>query len=416
MSNDLKEKLYEYLQNPTIAKNNLELAKIYEKQGQLAGAFSFYLRTAEIEEDSDLAYECLIKLANILTQAQTREYSVEGMLLNAASLRPKRPEAYFFLSMAYERQKKWRESYTFAKIGETLSHEYKSQLDLGYPGFYGLLFQRAISAWWVGLFDESINLMFNLRKNYDLKPEFKNPLENNLINLEFSKIPFDHYKQEDCLKLKKQFLDSNIIRRNFSEVYQDIFILTLLNGKKGGSYLEIGSADPYYGNNTAILEEYYDWKGISIEIDQKLVETFNERRKNQAVCIDATKLNYNDFLKQNFKEEIIDYLQIDCEPAQTSFDILKKIPFDKYKFRIITFEHDFYLDKENKKEEDTIKHKSRQFLKEKGYEPIILNVAASNGQNFEDWWIKPELNNKELVQKIKQTSKELVNIKELLFI
>ena len=34
---------------------------------------------------------------------------------------------------------------------------------------------------------------------------------------------------------------------------QDMFVLTVLNGKTNGTYLEIGSGDPFIGSNTALL-------------------------------------------------------------------------------------------------------------------------------------------------------------------
>src|SRR5690606_27163248 len=101
MTEHLLNKLHSYLENPNSSKTNIELAQAYEEKGQLAAAFSFYLRAAEIEQTTNLAYECLIKLGILLGQIGTREHNVEGILLNAISLRIERPEAYFFLSICY---------------------------------------------------------------------------------------------------------------------------------------------------------------------------------------------------------------------------------------------------------------------------------------------------------------------------
>ena len=40
----------------------------------------------------------------------------------------------------------------------------------------------------------------------------------------------------------------------------------------------------------------------------------------------------------------IDYLQLDCDPPVITYKILLKIPFDKVKFGVITYEHDHYND------------------------------------------------------------------------
>ena len=44
--------------------------------------------------------------------------------------------------------------------------------------------------------------------------------------------------------------------RNFNgEAHQDKFVVNMLNGKKNGFFVEIGSYDPIYANNTYILEK-----------------------------------------------------------------------------------------------------------------------------------------------------------------
>ena len=61
---------------------------------------------------------------------------------------------------------------------------------------------------------------------------------------------YDNSKFE---RLRTKFNGSEKIERNYSQCYQDMFVLTMLNNPTHGTYLEIGSADPYYGNNTALL-------------------------------------------------------------------------------------------------------------------------------------------------------------------
>ena len=107
-----------------------------------------------------------------------------------------------------------------------------------------------------------------------------------------------------------------------------MFVLTMLDGKKDGRYLEIGSADPYYGSNTALLEEL-GWTGLSLEILEKEVEKFKEHRTNEIIHCDATKYNYQSLVGD------FDYLQVDCEPPATTYYILTKLPFDKIKFSMV---------------------------------------------------------------------------------
>jgi len=100
-----------------------------------------------------------------------------------------------------------------------------------------------------------------------------------------------------------------------------------------------------------------------------------------------------DLLKNN---DIIDYLQIDIDPANTSYNVLLSIPFWKNKFRVITFEHDFYT-----REFDDIRDKSRKYLKSFGYELIVSNISPNNNNPYEDWWIHPELVDAKIVDNLK---------------
>ena len=43
---------------------------------------------------------------------------------------------------------------------------------------------------------------------------------------------------------------------------QDIFVLSMLNGKKNGIYVEIGADKPKVINNSYLLESVFDWSGV----------------------------------------------------------------------------------------------------------------------------------------------------------
>jgi hypothetical protein len=170
----------------------------------------------------------------------------------------------------------------------------------------------------------------------------------------------------------------------------------MLNGKRNGTYLEIGCADPYYGNNTALLENEFGWSGTSVDIDSKLVETFNNHRNNKAIQKDATKINYSELLQNNL---IIDYLQIVCDPPSISYEVLQKIPFHTHKFAVITFEHDDYID-----DTQSIRDKSRKFLQSFGYELIVSNVAPDDYCSYEDWLVHPDLIDRNIINVMKDNS------------
>ena len=192
------------------------------------------------------------------------------------------------------------------------------------------------------------------------------------------------YKQG--LELKHPFPGSKNIKNNYSQMYQDMFVLSMLNGKRKGVYLEIGSGHPVYGNNTYLLEKYFDWTGQSIDKANYLFDSeLYEPRKNPTMIIDALKADYIEILSNDFKKNV-DYLQIDCDPPSQSYEILTKIPFDSYRFAVITFEHDYFCDPEKKYRE-----LSREYLKSKGYVLVAGNMGINSMFPFEDWWVHPEL-------------------------
>jgi hypothetical protein len=264
-----------------------------------------------------------------------------------------------------------------------------------YPGEYGVLFQRAIASWWCGLCDEARGILLNLRYNYKMDDTHRNAVDYNLNNLGIGGKTIVNYTKNDYLKLKHKFPGSKEIETNYSESYQDLFILSILHGKRNGTYLEIGAGHPFYGNNTALLEKDFGWKGVSLDLSQGFIDQFFEKRENVSLLRDATSVDYDDLLSGMDIGPNIDYLQIDCDPPEVSFEILKKIPFEKYKFSVITFEHDAYHDDKN------IKEKSRKLLKSFGYELIFDEVSFDGENSYEDWWVHPKLVDKTLFDGMK---------------
>lgn len=189
---------------------------------------------------------------------------------------------------------------------------------------------------------------------------------------------------------------------NYSQVYQDLFVLSMLNGKRNGTYLEIASGDPYFYSNTAVLEKEFGWTGVGVEIKESDVIKYRANRSNPVLQEDATKLDYKEILKQHNFPKTIDYLQLDCEPPHITYEILTKIPFDDYKFAVITFETDNYatLDK-------VVRKDSRKLLRSKGYQLLVSNM-----NDFEDWWIHPDLVDPKIVEIMKNDNDEIKDARE----
>ena len=72
-------------------------------------------------------------------------------------------------------------------------------------------------------------------------------------------------KVKEFKDLKVKFNGLESIDKNYSESFQDIFVLQCFNGKKNGTYLEIGAGNPISGNNTYLLSDKFGWEGLSID-------------------------------------------------------------------------------------------------------------------------------------------------------
>ena len=192
------------------------------------------------------------------------------------------------------------------------------------------------------------------------------------------------YFKEDHDKLITKFTGSETIENNYSQAMQDMFVLTMLDGKKNGVYVEVGADQPKVINNSYLLETEFDWSGVSFELDGDKVSYFNENRRNKCICADATDYDYKFLFEERNYPKQIDYLQLDIDPAEGTLEAMKKIPFSDYRFSVITYETDVYSSGPDIQDEEIA------FLKERGYQLVVRNVKNENNP-FEDWWIDPNI-------------------------
>lgn len=205
------------------------------------------------------------------------------------------------------------------------------------------------------------------------------------------------YNQNKINLLKFKFKNFERIKENFSQAYQDIFILTMLNGKENGTFLEIGADDAIDNSNTYLLEKEFNWNGISIDIKESSKKSFEENRKSKFILSDALLVNYEEELNKIAINNRIDYLQLDIEPQKNTFDCLKILPTDKFKFSIITFETDVYVGCEKMRDE------SREYFRSLGYLKIVGNICPGYViWPFEDWYVDPNVIDVELINKFKK--------------
>ena len=383
-------KLEQLIMDPFNAGNNFELAEFYFNQGHTASALSLYLRAAEYGKFEPAIYESLLMVAKCLAIQGRRGTTEKGLWLNALSFAPERPEAYLFLSEWAEARQQYHDAYNYAVTGiifqanaETMSST------VGYEGTYQLYFQKAVTAWWIGRSQESRDEFIKLvNRGTELSDRYQKMVQSNITSLGSGPDPFLRYHKGFYDQLRHKFPGAETIEKNFSQTYQDMFTLSMLNGKRNGTYFEIGAADPFHGSNTALLEQF-GWTGTSLEILPHEVEKFKQQRKNEIILCDATKFDYS-VLKGH-----IDYLQVDCEPPATTYEILTMLPWDQCTFGVITYEHDHYTDVSG-----SFRKKSREFLLSKGYLLVASNIAPNDTSCYEDWYVHPKHVDNAIIKKM----------------
>ena len=370
-----------------------KLAREYDRLEQGAGAFSWYLRAADMANSNEykerwIQYKSMILGAFIYERNGNRDHSVEGLYEIAIETMPERPEAYYFLSKFKQDRNDWRKSLMYSSIGlsniENGTLEDAQDNDVGYPGHDALRLLYARAKWKTNGRDDSKNIAFDLK--------YKRNLSNSL-NKEVTELLDAHgypstlaYDESLFERFKFEFNGLFDIRKNYSRHFQDMFVLAVLNGKRNGTFVELGSGHPELYNNTKLLEEEFKWKGLSVDNSERMCHIFSKNRNTSVMLDDASHLDYNKLFTQQCFERKIDFLRINAESA--SLEALKNIAQTKYEFNVIQFQHNaVWWGPEFQKE-------SREILSALGYVLLVPNVAVDPKSPYEDWWVHPAVANK----------------------
>ena len=184
----------------------------------------------------------------------------------------------------------------------------------------------------------------------------------------------------------------------YSDAKQDQFVANILNFKKNGYCVDIGSCHSIISNNTYFFQSL-GWTSISIEIDERYNDSYNSRENGVHLNDNALTIDYKKEFEEYEFPKNIDYLSLDVDTL--SLDVLNILPFDEYNFKVITIEHDGYLYGDKYREEQ------RSILTHHGYTLLCSNVyveqSGFEGREcpFEDWWVHPQEFNSDDLEKVK---------------
>lgn len=225
------------------------------------------------------------------------------------------------------------------------------------------------------------------------------------ITVDFlASLPAEHVDQ--CIKL---------LGRSKAQLRQDLFVLSQLNFKRGGFFVEFGATNGINLSNSYLLENEFGWTGILAEpailwheeleknrsnnpmIEKKCVWkdstsvlTFNEtevaelstithfsqcdghsERRQAVKTYDVETISLDDLLAKYDAPRKIDYLSIDTEGSE--FEILSNFDFDKHSFEVITCEHNY----------TPMREKINELLTGNGYQRVMHEVSK-----WDDWYVQ----------------------------
>ncbi len=308
---NLNKLLHNFIQDPENSDNNFKLAIYYDSLGQTASAISYYLRTAERTKFDEIKYQSLLRSALCFDLQGCRNFTVKGLLQHALSILPKRPEAYYLLSRFYERQENYHDAYLISSIGEKIADRDLEPLKLyvEYPGFYGILFEKAVSSWWCGLCEESRKLFEELDNDYDLDFIHREAVKNNLERLEQTgKNLHEVYKSKDM----KQFNWGEAAENEWfkNQVEAEIFI-----DKVYEKYFEVEENDVVFdigASSGPFTYSIFDKNPSKIYCFEPHIELFKTLSENvscdKVILVNKAIGNNDEFLNTTgiFNKDIID--------------------------------------------------------------------------------------------------------------
>lgn len=219
------------------------------------------------------------------------------------------------------------------------------------------------------------------------------------------------YVGDDQLDQFAAFCATNF-RHSKSQLFQDLLVLFLTDGKRGGYFVEFGATDGVGLSNTYLLETEYGWRGVLAEPARCWHESLRQNRRadisldcvwsksgetltfretewrevstvdkfasldqhaavrESANRYDVMTISLCDLLSSHNAPREIDYLSIDTEGSE--YEILRAHDFGRWRFQIITVEHNFTGNRS----------RIQSLLESNGYRRVLDAISQ-----FDDWYV-----------------------------
>lgn len=223
--------------------------------------------------------------------------------------------------------------------------------------------------------------------------------------------------QEKVGKFMKLAIISNEVAREYiddmkamtaiseSQFNQDIFCALTLEGKTGGYFVEVGVGSGRTISNSYMFEKNYGWSGLLVEPNKSSHASISECRsatldERAAASTSGKKLRFQEIVGMGEHSRIantgghnmqeaqileydvetirmtdllaevgapleIDYLSLDTEGSE--LDILHGLDLNKYKFKVMTIEHNY-----NK----SVQKQLSSILRPHGYRQVLETASG----------------------------------------
>ncbi|MFK5981263.1 MAG: FkbM family methyltransferase [Rhizobiaceae bacterium] len=205
-----------------------------------------------------------------------------------------------------------------------------------------------------------------------------------------------------------------------AQLFQDLFVFWILDGKMEGKFLEFGATDGLSLSNSHTLEHEFKWTGVLAEPSPQWHEKLKANRPDTTLLFDCiwTKtgqeldffvsdhgvlstlsdfresdkasmpgntsarnsggsvvkvktISLNDVFVEHFDSSPIDYMSVDTEGSE--YEILKNFNFEEYGPTVLTVEHNF----------TDLQEKIDNLLFSKGYVRAFKAYT-----DFDAWYVK----------------------------
>ena len=207
-----------------------------------------------------------------------------------------------------------------------------------------------------------------------------------------------------------------LVKKSKSQIRQDLFVISELNFKTNGFFVEIGAQNGFDGSNTYLLEKSFSWSGILCEpsktykneiakfrnclIDNRCVwgtsnleidfidygktglSTLSKytsigihgdtRLEMKSSKYKVGSVSLNDLLKQYKAPHAIDYISIDTEGSE--YEILSTFDFNLWDVKIFTVEHNF---------DDELRKNILELMKKNKYRRVHMEISYQD-----DWFVR----------------------------